>query len=153
MKAPMEIGSDLHAYFRAVADDRPAPGALEAVLARTTVMRPRRAPLAWLDGVSDRLIRSADLRRVGLVVAVGLLIALALLALLTSGSRRTPHAGFLAFSHDGTVYAVGPDGGTPVAILPAGGGRGFMVPAAAWSADSELLAVNEYRDGGAETTN
>ena len=137
---------DLRRHLRAIADERPGPGQLEAVLARTEAIRPRSTVLSALQGtLVDTRRRLSPSLAVRVAIAVAVLVVLALLALALIGSQHRPQIeGLFAYSRDGVVYLARPDGGgsVPVARQPA-----YYFTSSAWSPDGSNLAINKSPDG------
>ena len=137
MTAHDDLGLRLRRHLLATADGRPAEGALEAVLSRTSSARPW--PL-WLVLLRGSTLRGPGMPaiapRVRWVVLAGALVALAI-ALVLAGRRSGPVPGLLAYSRDGAIHLARPDGtGT---VLAADADVQFRVRA--WSPSGGLLAV------------
>jgi Tol biopolymer transport system component len=154
--APDEFDRLIAAWIDADAPRREPEGLLDATLARTARMRRRPAwllPERWIPMQLTMRLQPVP-RMAGLLVILGLIVALAVAALLI-GSRRPalePYGlaanGRIAFVSEGDIYTTNPDGtnALPVTSGPAIDGRpvwshvGSKVAFFRWSSTSATTA-------------
>jgi Tol biopolymer transport system component len=123
MTAPRDLDRVLRDHFETYADRAVLDGQLDAIVDRTARLGQRPAWLAGLRSqtmsATNTIARPAVPRATWVVAAVGLLIILAIAALVISGARLTkptPFNGMIAFGRmdaaqgDTVSYVINPDG-------------------------------------------